>query len=112
MDPRISEGARSISVRGLIENDGYFLRPGMTLNISMEILNRDAIMISEKAVFNVGEKHFVFALIENNKVKQMPVEIGQRQRGTVEILSGLAEGDCVVTEGVTKISDGDKVEVR
>ena len=112
LSPRISETSRSVTVRGLIENDKYLLRPGMMLNVLIETQDREALLISEKAVFSIGEKHFVYSVDEDHRVTQTEVEIGQRQKGTVEILRGISVGDLIITEGISKISNGDKVKIR
>ncbi|MBR1734067.1 MAG: efflux RND transporter periplasmic adaptor subunit [Alphaproteobacteria bacterium] len=112
VSPRISPVSRSFSVRAIINNDEYLLRPGMLLNVTIEMQDRDAIMIPESAVFSIGEKHYVFRLTENNKVKQTFVEIGLRRGGLVEISKGIQANDQIVTEGVVKLSDGDTVSVK
>lgn len=111
VSPRISPVSRSFSVRGIINNDEYLLRPGMMLNVTIEMQDRDAILVPESAVFSIGEKHHVFLLVEGDKVKQTPVEIGLRQNGCVEITNGLKANETIITEGVVKLSDGDKVSI-
>ena len=111
ISPRISPISRSINVRGIIDNSEYLLRPGMMLNIFIELQEREALTVPENAISNIGEKHFVFLVGEQNKVKQTSVEIGQRENGFVEITEGLKKDDVVVTDGVVKLSDGDTVEI-
>ena len=111
ISPRISPISRSISVRGIIENKEYLLRPGMMLNVTIQMQDRNALLVPESSISNVGEKHFVFLISDGNKVKQTEVEIGQRSNGFVEITNGLKAGNCVVTDGVVKISDGDIVQI-
>ena len=111
VSPRISPVSRSFSVRGIINNDEYLLRPGMMLNVTIEMQDRDAILVPESAVFSIGEKHHVFLLVEGDKVKQTSVEIGLRQNGCVEITNGLKANETIITEGVVKLSDGDKVSI-
>ena len=73
--------------------------------------DRNALLVPESSISNVGEKHFVFLLGGGNKVKQTEVEIGQRINDYVEIVNGVKAGDSVVTDGVVKISDGDTVQI-
>lgn len=111
VSPRISSTSRSISVRGIIDNEEYLLRSGMMLNVIIEMQDRTAIQIPESAILNVGEKHYVFVLKEGNKVKEQEIEIGLRQNGVVEVTKGLGLEDKIVVDGVVKISDGDVVRV-
>ena len=83
----------------------------MMLNVTIEMQDRDAILVPESAVFSIGEKHHVFLLVEGDKVKQTSVEIGLRQNGCVEITNGLKANETIITEGVVKLSDGDKVSI-
>jgi len=47
--------------------------------------------------------------VENGKVKTVPVKLGARADGYVEVLSGVAEGDEVVARAGTFVADGDMV---
>ena len=47
---------------------------------------------------------------DNNRVKRIAVETGQRQRGKVEIRQGLQAGATVVVGGIQKIQDGQLVK--
>ena len=49
-------------------------------------------------------------IIEENIIKKKEVEIGVRNKGNLEILSGLNEGDKIVAEGLTKVRPGMKVK--
>lgn len=112
ISPRISPISRSISVRGIIENEEYLLRPGMMLNVNIQMQDREAIMVPENAILNVGEKHYVFLITGENKAKQVEVEIGTRQPGLIEITKGLKKGDKIITEGIVKVANGDIVKVN
>lgn len=111
VSPRVSPTSRSISVRGIIDNEEYLLRSGMMLNVIIEMQDRMAIQVPEGAVLNVGEKHYVFILQEGNKVKEQEIEIGLRQKGMVEVTKGLSLDEKIVVDGVVKIADGDVVTI-
>jgi membrane fusion protein (multidrug efflux system) len=53
----------------------------------------------------------VFALTSTNTAVTKPVTLGLRLAGTVEVLSGLKEGEMVVVEGVQKLSPGAPVSL-
>lgn len=111
ISPRISATSRSISVRGIIDNDDYLLRSGMMLNVIIEMQDRNAIQVSESAVLNVGEKHYVYVVDSENRAKQREIEIGERSDHLVEVTKGLTSSDTVIVDGVVKISDGDVVKI-
>ncbi|MBO7536954.1 MAG: efflux RND transporter periplasmic adaptor subunit [Alphaproteobacteria bacterium] len=111
ISPRISATSRSISVRGIIDNDDYLLRSGMMLNVIIEMQDRNAIQVSESAILNVGEKHYVYVVDSENRAKQREIEIGERSDHLVEVTKGLTSSDTVIVDGVVKISDGDVVKI-
>ena len=111
ISPRISATSRSMTVRGIIENDNYLLRSGMMLNVTIEMQDRNAIQIQESAVLNVGEKHYVYVVDSKNMVRQKEIEIGERRDHLVEVTKGLTSSDKIIIDGVVKISDGDIVKI-
>ena len=57
-----------------------------------------------------GSKKFIYKIIENNMIKKTEIETGVRNKGNLEILSGLNEGDKIIAEGLTKVRPGMKVK--
>ena len=57
-----------------------------------------------------GNKKFIYKVLENNLIKKTEVEIGIRDKGNLEVLSGLNEGDKIIAEGLTKVKPGMKVK--
>jgi len=109
--PRVSPTSRSISVRGLINNEDHLLKPGMMLSISIKLGKREIISVPEKALSSIGEKHYLFVLNGENKVKSREVVVGDRADGSIEIQEGIDAGDKIVIDGLNKLSDGDTVTV-
>ncbi len=67
--------------------------------------------IPANAIFGVrtGEG-LVFVVDDKNRVKQRNVQIGKLTDTNLEILSGLTEGEVIVTRGVEKLRDGDLIK--
>ena len=57
-----------------------------------------------------GDNVYVYKVDKENTVKKVPVEIGLRKKGIVEIKSGLEDGDTVVAEGLKKTRPNGKIE--
>lgn len=109
IDTRLDPVTRSITIHGVIPNKDLRLRPGMLLNVQLELDNRQAMQISEKALVPQQQKQFVYKVGADDTVQQVEVTIGQRIPGWVEITSGLQEGDEVVIEGIQKLRSGLKI---
>jgi membrane fusion protein (multidrug efflux system) len=70
----------------------------------------NAIVIPEPAVWPQGQQTFVFKVVDGKAVLTK-IDIGMRRPGKVEVSSGLAPGDVVVTEGQIKLKDGAPIMV-
>lgn len=106
IDTRLDPATRSVTVHALIDNSELLLRPGMLLNVRLELENREVLQVSERALVPQQNRQYVFVVNAENRVQQREVEIGQRIPGWVEITSGLEEGDEVIIEGVQKVRTG------
>jgi membrane fusion protein (multidrug efflux system) len=108
LDPRIDPATRSLGARAAFANAGDRLKPGMLLSVRVELASRQALQVPELAVTQVGQQAFVFRANADGTVSQVPVTLGARRPGFVELLEGVKAGERVVTEGVVKLRDGAK----
>jgi len=111
VDPQIDANGRSIALRAEIPNAERLLRPGLFSRIRLVLeVRENAITIPEGSIVPQGDGRFVFTVIDGHAVKTR-ITLGQRGPGWVEVTSGLAAGDVVVTAGQIKIREGASVEV-
>jgi membrane fusion protein, multidrug efflux system len=111
IDPQIDAQGRSIAIRATIDNQERLLRPGLFAAVRLITARRDeALLVPEQAIFaHRGEPH-VYKVVEG-VARLTAVQLGGRRVGQVEIVSGVAAGDVVVTAGQMKMRDGAKVRV-
>jgi len=57
-----------------------------------------------------GDNAYVYKVVENNNVNKIKIETGIRNKGSVEVISGLNEGDIIVAEGLKKINPKGKIK--
>lgn len=111
IDPLVDENGRSLVLRAQIPNDDGKLRPGLFVRIELIYDRRaDALMVPEAALVPIGRNSYVYR-IENGTAKLVQIEIGQRLRGRIEVTSGLAAGDVVVTAGQLRLYEGATVTI-
>ena len=110
IDTRLDPISRSIRVRATIDNQDKRLRPGMLLTVVVEKRVLNTLVLPEKALVPVQDKQFVY-VIKDNVAHQTEVEIGERRPGLVQIVSGLSEGDEIITEGTLRVRDQSPVNV-
>lgn len=111
IDTRVDPMTRTIAIRAEVANSDRRLRPGMLMVVDLIKDSRESLMIAEEALVPFENQQFVFVVGSDNTVSRVPVTIGQRQPGIVEILEGLSLGDLVVTEGNTTLVNGNKVRL-
>lgn len=111
IDPVVDAEGRSIVMRARMANPQHELRPGLFARVTLTLAAREgAIFVPEQAVFPVGDRQFVYRLVEG-KAKLTAVKLGERRQGEVEVLDGLAAGDRAITAGLLKVRDGTAVQI-
>ena len=109
VDSRIDPDTRAVTVRAEFDNPQTRLRPGMLIQVRLEQQQRQALMIPEIAVIQVGRDTFVYRVLEDETVAQAPVTIGVRRGGLAEIVEGLEPGTRIVVDGTGKLRPGMKI---
>ena len=111
LSPRIDPDGRSLAVRGTAPNPDHALKPGMFVRVSVIVAQREhAIVVPEQAIIPQGDQIFVYRIVDDKAVRT-PVKLGLRSFGRVEIVSGLSEGELIITAGQLKVQDGNAVRI-
>lgn len=112
VDTRLDPVTRSVRVVAQFDNTDDALRPGLFLNVALEVGTRnDAVVVPEQAVVSLGTTQYLFKVVDG-RAQRVEVTLGSRKPGLVEVRSGIAVGDKVVTEGLQKIRDGQQVRIQ
>lgn len=113
IDSRIDPTTRTVKARAILENPEALLKAGMLMRLRLKQNPRSALVIPEATIATAGRKNFVMLVVEGDPltIKKQEIEIGTRQVGQVEVLSGLKAGDRIVTDGILKVRDGSKIIV-
>lgn len=112
--PQIDPVTRSVQVRANLDNAKGLLMPGMLMKVTLQQQPRSVLFIPETAIVPIAERQFVYKLNpdENGlyKLQRVQVQLGMRQPGLVEVVSGLKLGDKVVSEGALRVRPGQVVK--
>jgi membrane fusion protein, multidrug efflux system len=108
---RVDPITRAVMIRAHVPNLDRALRPGMLLTVDVVTSQHEALVIPEGAVFQVQNRAYVYRL-DGLTARQQRIEVGGRRFGTVEVKSGLEEGDTIVIEGIVKLRDGIQVRLN
>jgi membrane fusion protein, copper/silver efflux system len=95
--PTLTEETRTIKVRIVIPNPKGLLKPGMFVRVSLSGKTREALAIPRSALIQTGERQIVFVEQRAEVFTPREVKTGMAGKEFVEILSGLSEGEMVVT---------------
>ncbi|MEX0878896.1 MAG: efflux RND transporter periplasmic adaptor subunit, partial [Thermoanaerobaculia bacterium] len=95
--PTLAEETRTIKVRVVIPNPKGTLKPGMFVRVSLSGKAREALAIPRSALIQTGEREVAF--VEQSAGVYAPRELktGVQGKDFIEVLSGLQDGEMVVT---------------
>lgn len=96
IDPVLDPMTRTVKMRLEFANPSGELKPGMFGEMTLETTARDGLRIPEDAVIHSGTRKVVFVALGEGKLQPREVVLGESDRGSVEVVSGLTEGENVV----------------
>jgi len=111
ISPLLDPATRNGIVEIEIDNRGGALKGEMFARAELNLTStRETTLIPRDALVYRGEQPGVY-LIDNETARFRNVETGLTEGEKVEVLSGLKEGETVVTRGANLLKDGDRVRV-
>ena len=103
----IDKTTGTVSMRADFINPEHLLKSGGSGSIIVPYTNSSAIIIPQDAVSDVQDKHFVYVVGSDNKVKYTEVQIAPNNDGKNYIItSGIKTGDRIVIAGISSLQDG------
>jgi len=107
---RINVETRSLLIRAMIENKNSELIPGSLLEVVINYNERNSLGIPDTSLMIIGNKTYVYKVSEDNITNKTEIEIGIRDGGFIEVISGLSEGEIIVAEGLKKVRPRGKIK--
>ncbi|MEO8472813.1 MAG: efflux RND transporter periplasmic adaptor subunit [Chryseolinea sp.] len=100
----------NISFRATFPNPKGLLRHGETGNIEIKQPVKNALLIPQKATFEVLEKKYVYVVDKDNKLTSREITIAAELPHIFIIQSGLNETDKILLEGLRQVRENEKIE--
>ncbi len=97
--PQFDPASRALKIRLELDNPGLLLRPEMFVNVEFSIGLSPAVAIPTDAIIDTGREKIVYVDRGNGFFAQRIVQTGWRLDGHTQILSGLNQGEQIVTSG-------------
>jgi membrane fusion protein (multidrug efflux system) len=108
---RLNENTRSLLVRAIAPNVKGDLFPGQSARVSLNFNSSpDALSVSASALIPSSAGYTVF-VAKGGIAQAVPVQIGQRNSSTIQIVSGLKKGDTVITSNLLRLGPGTPVSL-
>ena len=102
----------TIMFRATFPNPDALLRHGETGNIQMTTPLKKAIIIPQKATFEVLEKKYCYVIDSKNVVHTREVSIASEMPDLYVIKKGLKKGERILVEGIRKVTNGQKIAYK
>ena len=109
--PTADEKSRQFTIKIAVENRTGDLRPGMFARGSIEVARHSNTVIIPKDALMTNDGSYSVYRIVDSVARLQPIETAFETRDEVEAISGVSDGDELVTVGQDKLSDGVKVHV-
>ncbi len=106
---RVDPVSRAFQVRALLDNEQRRLRPGMLINVTLEIAEEPGIIVPEQALVQVGDRSAVYVVDDGAIARRAEVTLGRRLPGQVVLRDGVEPGERVVITGQLLLRPGSAV---
>lgn len=117
IDPESDKITHSFDIRAILDVpeetalNSKILKPGIYVKVRIACDEyQQGVLIPESAIEKIGDEDTVFRVVEGRAVRTL-ITSGIRRDGNVEIITGLNEGDMVVTSGQQNVLDGREVSI-
>ena len=99
----------NIALRATFPNPKGLLRHGETGSVRMTVPLKHALIIPQKATFEVLEKKYVYVVDKNNTIKSREITIAAEMPHIFVVQSGLNKGDKILLEGLRQVRENEKI---
>jgi RND family efflux transporter MFP subunit len=106
--PAIDPRSRKFSITIAIDGTDFF--PGTFVKVSIPVAEKNALLVPDTALLQKGQLTGVYAIDQQDVITYRLIRVGKHFDGTVEILSGLQEGEEIISEGVEQAADGGQLQ--
>ncbi len=102
----------NIAFRATFPNPTGLLRHGETGNIIVATNYPNALMIPQKATFEILDRRYVFVVDDEGQVASRPISVAAELPHAFIVADGLTDTDHVLLEGLRKVHEGEHIEVK
>jgi RND family efflux transporter MFP subunit len=112
IDGQIDRNTGNIAFRARFDNPRNLLKHGSSGKVRMNQAVTNALLIPQKAAFELQDKLFVFVVGPNNRVQMRAITTRLRLPQLYVVGSGLTASDRVLYEGIQTVKEGDTIQPK
>ena len=102
----------SLQMKGIFPNPEAVLHSGSTGTLRIPSIYKNAIIIPQKATYDIQDKKMTYTVDADNIVRATNIKVLNNTSDSYIIDWGLSEGDKIVLDGIGKLKDGDRIEIK
>ena len=111
--PSIDAQRGTVDVRLTVDPVPDFLRQDMTVSVNVETNKREqTLVIPNDALSSISGNKAMVILVRDRKIQRHPITLGLRGLVMSEVVTGLKEGDHVLTDAESVLKDGTRVRIE
>lgn len=118
ISPKTDRSSQTILVKATFNNDGR-LKDDSFARTKIIWSEQPGVLIPTEAVSRIAGKSFVFVAVEKEQedgssalvAEQRPVELGEIQGQSYQVISGLESGDRLIASGIINLADGTSIDL-
>jgi Cu(I)/Ag(I) efflux system membrane fusion protein len=95
--PALESDTRTLRVRVELKNPGLRLRPGMYGDAIIDLPAAEGLAVPSEAIVDTGARQYLFVALEQGRFEPREVRLGARAEDRVQVITGVTEGETVVT---------------
>jgi membrane fusion protein (multidrug efflux system) len=100
----------NIAFRAAFANPKRILRHGETGNILMPTPIENALLVPQKATFEILDRKYVYVVDKENKIAAREISVLQEMPHIYAVSAGIKPTDKILVEGIRKVKNGDKIQ--
>jgi membrane fusion protein (multidrug efflux system) len=100
----------NIAFRASFPNPDKLLRNGETGQVLMKVPMKNALVIPQKATYEIQDKKYVFVVDKNNVIKSREITLKGEMPDLYVVNSGISVDDKILLDGIQKANDNDKIK--
>lgn len=102
----------NIAFRAKFPNPELLLKNGETGKVKLTVPIKSALLIPQKATFEIQDKIYVYVMDKNNVVHSRNIVVKQRLSNVYIIESGLTAGDKILVDGIQTVKEDEKIKPK